>query len=193
MALRWGNLRRRFEAAATGTVLKKSGGGEPVFEAGGEGGEPDPLAIHAGEPLTEIVGDDGGVAYEGPDGVPVLAFRVAGDAFDRVKVWAGDAGIRLGNGEIAPRAALTVQDDSGRPTLFIDDPGIGSEFGITIQTPHLKFACSEVLFGNSTLQFFGEEGAPQPGAIADATDAASTQARLNDVLAALRSLGIIAT
>ena len=41
--------------------------------------------------------------------------------------------------------------------------------------------------------FFGATAAAQPAAVADATDAASTQARLNDLLARLRTLGLIAT
>jgi hypothetical protein len=41
--------------------------------------------------------------------------------------------------------------------------------------------------------FFGAAAAAQPAAVADATDAASTQARLNDLLARLRTLGLIAT
>jgi len=41
--------------------------------------------------------------------------------------------------------------------------------------------------------FFGATAAAQPAAVADATDAATTQARLNDLLARLRTLGLIAT
>jgi hypothetical protein len=41
--------------------------------------------------------------------------------------------------------------------------------------------------------FFGAAAAAQPAAVADATDAASTQDRLNDLLARLRTLGLIAT
>jgi hypothetical protein len=43
------------------------------------------------------------------------------------------------------------------------------------------------------LGFFNATPAVQPAAVADATDAASTQARLNDLLARLRTLGLIAT
>jgi hypothetical protein len=41
--------------------------------------------------------------------------------------------------------------------------------------------------------FYGAAASAQPAAVADATDAASTQARLNDLLARLRTLGLIAT
>jgi hypothetical protein len=50
--------------------------------------------------------------------------------------------------------------------------------------------------GTATTQkigFFNATPAVQPAAVADATDAASTQARLNDLLARLRTLGLIAT
>jgi hypothetical protein len=43
------------------------------------------------------------------------------------------------------------------------------------------------------LGFWNATPAAQPAAVADATDAASTQARLNDLLARLRTLGLIAT
>ena len=43
------------------------------------------------------------------------------------------------------------------------------------------------------LGFYDATPVVQPAAVADATDAASTQARLNDLLARLRTLGLIAT
>jgi hypothetical protein len=43
------------------------------------------------------------------------------------------------------------------------------------------------------LGFFNATPAVQPAAVANATDAASTQDRLNDLLARLRTLGLIAT
>jgi hypothetical protein len=47
--------------------------------------------------------------------------------------------------------------------------------------------------GTSLLGFYGATPVVQQAAVADATDAASTQARLNDLLARLRTLGLIAT
>ena len=41
--------------------------------------------------------------------------------------------------------------------------------------------------------FYGAAASAQPAAVADATDAATTQARLNDLLARLRTIGLIAT
>jgi hypothetical protein len=46
---------------------------------------------------------------------------------------------------------------------------------------------------NQLLGFFNAAPVAQQAAVADATDAASTQARLNDLLARLRTLGLIAT
>jgi hypothetical protein len=46
---------------------------------------------------------------------------------------------------------------------------------------------------SSLLGFFGATPVVQQAAVADATDAASTQDRLNDLLARLRTLGLIAT
>ena len=46
---------------------------------------------------------------------------------------------------------------------------------------------------NQLLGFFGATPVTQRAAISDATDAATTQARLNDLLAAMRALGLIAT
>jgi hypothetical protein len=46
---------------------------------------------------------------------------------------------------------------------------------------------------SARLGFFSTAPVARPAAIADATDAASTQARLNDLLAALRALGLIAS
>jgi hypothetical protein len=46
---------------------------------------------------------------------------------------------------------------------------------------------------SARLGFFTTAPIAQPAAIADATDAASTEARLNDLLAALRALGLIAS
>ncbi|NBW08665.1 MAG: hypothetical protein EBR82_11630 [Caulobacteraceae bacterium] len=53
-----------------------------------------------------------------------------------------------------------------------------------------------IRFGSATtslLGFYNATPIAQPAAVADATDAASTQARLNDLLARLRTIGIIAT
>jgi hypothetical protein len=43
------------------------------------------------------------------------------------------------------------------------------------------------------LGFYNATPVVQPAAVADATDAASTEARLNDLLGHLRTLGLIAT
>jgi hypothetical protein len=46
---------------------------------------------------------------------------------------------------------------------------------------------------NELIGFWGATPVDQPAAVADATDATSVIARLNDLLARLREIGIIAT
>ena len=77
-------------------------------------------------------------------------------------------------------AALNL---SGNKTVF---DGVNLVLGTTTGTK----------VGTATTQklgFYNATPVVQPAAVADATDAASTQARLNDLLARLRTLGIIAT
>jgi len=69
---------------------------------------------------------------------------------------------------------------------FIIDAQVGADGG-TLRGIKLGSATS------SLLGFFGATPVVQQAAVADATDAASTQARLNDLLARLRTLGLIAT
>jgi hypothetical protein len=69
---------------------------------------------------------------------------------------------------------------------FILDAEAGSAGG-TLRGIKLGGATS------SLLGFFGATPVVQQAAVADATDAASTQDRLNDLLARLRTLGLIAT
>jgi hypothetical protein len=57
-------------------------------------------------------------------------------------------------------------------------------------------AASGMKIGTATsdqLGFYNSAPVDQPAAVADATDAASTMARLNDLLARMRELGLIAT
>jgi hypothetical protein len=74
---------------------------------------------------------------------------------------------------------------------------IGTEKGGTGSARALEFQTDGVtrmtLGSAGEIGFFGTAAAAQPAAIADATDAATTQARLNDLLAAMRTLGLIDT
>jgi hypothetical protein len=74
---------------------------------------------------------------------------------------------------------------------------IGTEAGGTGSARALEFQTDGVtrmtLGSAGEIGFFGAAAAAQPAAIADATDAATTQDRLNDLLARLRTLGLIAT
>ena len=66
----------------------------------------------------------------------------------------------------------------------------GSARGLAIQTD----GATRISFGTSgEIGFFGATAVSQPAAVADATDATSVITQLNDLLANLRSLGLIAT
>lgn len=58
---------------------------------------------------------------------------------------------------------------------------------------HLYSGSSKFKWSNTGLGFFGTDPVAQPSAIADATDAGSAITQLNLALAALRTLGLIAT
>ena len=79
-------------------------------------------------------------------------------------------------------ARLTFEAAGGLTIADANDIAVGTTTGTKI--------------GTSTTQkigFFNATPVVQQAAVADATDAASTQARLNDLLARLRTLGLIAT
>ena len=90
---------------------------------------------------------------------------------------------------------FTTADGSGSPTerLRITSAGvlqIADAGNITVGTT------TGTKIGTATTQklgFYNATPVVQPAAVADATDAASVIARLNDLLARLRTLGIIAT
>ena len=77
-------------------------------------------------------------------------------------------------------AALNL---SGNKTVF---DGVNLVLGTTTGTKLGTGVTQKLGFWNAT-------PVVQPAAVADATDAASTEARLNDLLGHLRTLGIIAT
>lgn len=79
--------------------------------------------------------------------------------------------------------------------LTIDGPifsADGYAVWITAADASLVFQASRSGAGGA-LGFFAATPVAQPAAVADATDAASTMARLNDLLARLRTLGLIDT
>jgi hypothetical protein len=83
---------------------------------------------------------------------------------------------------------LTISKSTGQLTLN-GNLNLSTKDLVTDTTTGTKI-------GTGTTQrigFFNATPAVQPAAVADATDAASTQARLNDLLARLRTLGLIAT
>jgi hypothetical protein len=80
---------------------------------------------------------------------------------------------------------LDLQDSSNVSKLLIDRDAnfvLPTSGGVKIGTGTTQL-----------LGFWNATPAAQPAAVADATDAASTQDRLNDLLARLRTLGLIAT
>ena len=77
-------------------------------------------------------------------------------------------------------AALNL---SGNKTVF---DGVNLVLGTTTGTKLGTGVTQKLGFYNAT-------PVVQPAAVADATDAASTEARLNDLLGHLRTLGLIAT
>jgi hypothetical protein len=77
-------------------------------------------------------------------------------------------------------AALNL---SGNKTVF---DGVNLVLGTTTGTKLGTGVTQKLGFWNAT-------PVVQPAAVADATDAASTEARLNDLLGHLRTLGLIAT
>jgi hypothetical protein len=130
---------------------------------------------------------------------------------------------RAGINTTAPDRAFEINDASGNCLRLThnDSNGSAANFcdllvasdGVTtiapsgtelVVTKNLNLSTKDLVtdtttgtkIGTGTTQrigFFNATPAVQPAAVADATDAASTQARLNDLLARLRTLGLIAT
>lgn len=79
-------------------------------------------------------------------------------------------------------ARLTIEAAGGLTVADANNIALGTTTGTKIGTATTQ-----------KIGFFNATPVVQQAAIADATDAATTQARLNDLLAAMRSLGLIAT
>jgi hypothetical protein len=85
-------------------------------------------------------------------------------------------------------ARLTISKTNGQLTVN-GNLNLSTKDLVTDTTTGTKIGTATT----QKLGFFNATPAVQPAAVADATDAASTQARLNDLLARLRTLGLIAT
>lgn len=135
-----------------------------------------------------------------------LAIDTSADASDQdpVIVISESTGLEIfrltsgGDGDWTARAGsiitLRAIGDGGVNTVRVqieDDEGSGGT--VALSSGGTRMVAVENDGGTKGLAFFGNAPTTQPAAIADATDPASTQARLNDVLAALRDLGLIAT
>lgn len=79
-------------------------------------------------------------------------------------------------------ARLTIGSSGGVTLADAQDVAVGTTTGTKIGTATTQ-----------KIGFFNATPVVQQAAVADATDAASTQARLNDLLARVRTLGLIAT
>jgi len=126
--------------------------------------------------------------------VPLGTAALPGLAFD------GDTN----TGIYSPGADQVAISTNGTGRLFVDASG---RLGLGTSSPssllHLADA-GNITVGTTTgtkigtattqkLGFYNKTPVVQPTAIADATNGASTQDRLNDLLAAMRTLGLIAT
>jgi len=100
-----------------------------------------------------------------------LIFRSGSSSTERARI---DSSGRLGLGTSSPSSLLHLAD-AGNIT-------VGTTTGTKIGTATTQ-----------KLGFYNKTPVVQPTAIADATNGASTQDRLNDLLAAMRTLGLIAT
>jgi hypothetical protein len=85
---------------------------------------------------------------------------------------------------------LSLRNIATTSTSSLSGITLGSGHDIVLSTTTGTKICTAT---NQLLGFYNATPVAQPAAVADATDAASTQARLNDLLARLRTLGLIAT
>lgn len=111
-------------------------------------------------------------------------------AFAKIKMqWVGNAEIAFGSGTAAPTQAIGRFGTTGLAVTGVLVPKTADTYDLGFS----GWEWRDILLSRS-VKIEGEQvvGSQQP-AIADATDAASTQDRLNDALAALRAHGLIAT
>lgn len=168
---------------------------EPVT-SGGSGG-----ALLPGESGTQIVGDDGGIAYEFPDNVPVFAFRADGKAFDQFVVWASGS-IYSGSGNVPyklliQRSGLTsiVVGESGDAVFFGQGgTSVGQDGSINLQTVGslVHFAPGSVDVGTNAVNICGG-CTVDPGAWAFAPDDVLIDLRDGSVWTCLSESGGMAT
>jgi hypothetical protein len=124
----------------------------------------------------------------------IALFNSGGSTFDRLQFGGTSASFPA-----LKRSSATLQ------VRLADDSAFGAlECGALTLNGNLTASTRNIVTDTTTgtrigtgttqlLGFWNATPAAQPAAVADATDAASTQARLNDLLSRLRTIGIIAT
>lgn len=181
------------EAAGTGTarhVQIVAGSNAYTFFNNGE----------AVSPLTWVAANSGAFRFNSrsriaspADSVLTLTNNAATD-FDRLQF-----GGTTSSFPALKRSSTTLQvrlaDDSAFAAF--ECAGLTLNGNLTASTRNIVTdTTTGTRIGTATTQllgFWNATPAVQPAAVADATDAASTQARLNDLLARLRTIGILAT
>jgi hypothetical protein len=181
-----GGTARALELSVDGTILFRIGSGAPRIANG--------LTNHVGNvnsvPQVGLgqfgfiaggANNAGGILFYNGNGGGVNT-RLGLDASNVLAIKSGTdpQAFRIYNTTTWERANFRWASDEF--IIDVEAGGTGTLRGIKIGSA-----------STSLLGFFGATPVVQPAAVADATDAASTQDRLNDLLARLRTLGLIAT
>jgi hypothetical protein len=184
-----GFLRWSSNVFQIGTEAGSSGGSARAmqFQIGGT------TRLAVGSAVTITGGDnagvftinDGGIRVQGNQGFFVFGSGTYSNVSNVVNNWNNNLGVLVRRLSTGTGDFVDFQDSSSVSKLKIDKDGyvvLPTSGGVKIGTGTTQL-----------LGFWNATPAAQPAAVADATDAASTQARLNDLLARLRTIGIIAT
>jgi hypothetical protein len=191
--------------------------GSSVFQVM-RNGQIRPAYSNDGANVTVALGSNNTGFYDG--GATALRLGIGGTL---TQTWtsAGIVTIRGANPEYSLFGASLMKDgndilaqrrsDANNPQTFRIYNTVSGTNNVNFERTNFRWASNEFILdaeagGTGTLRgiklgsatssllgFFGATPVVQQAAVADATDAASTQARLNDLLARLRTLGLIAT
>lgn len=127
-----------------------------------------------------------GISFESYDATQ--AFRVSGGSLTNIFQVSGatcsGSAISFSTTTATIGLSFLSSNTFAIAALYLDGQNIATD-----TTTGMQIATSST----QKLGFYGKTPIARPAAIPDATDAASTQARLNDLLAVMRNLGLIAT